>query len=224
MDKFSSAVASNVAAMSKIRYPDMDKFSSLVQSLTTFSDQIREIDWEDFELTDEDIKRSNEILNSENVEEIVSKELSESKESNKISLSVKSIILFLYHFMLFLAAFTQVAQYAENTVIPIVQSYIHHEQEGTFQSEKAAVKWINDELKKDVSSQITKNFRIVAKNDLVVREGKARDSRIAGKLNTGHVVQIVKKRKKWSYVIYSNYEDEQIVEGWVFTRYLRQIK
>ena len=220
MSKFTGIAA----AMGKINYPDADKIASLIQSLTIFSDKIERIDWKSFELTDEDVRLSNEILDSEKAEDIVSKELSENKEPNKISKSVKSVILFIYHFMLFLAATTQVAQYVENTVIPIVKSYTRHEQENVFQSDKVAVKWINDELKKDVSNQITKNFRIVVKNNLVVREGKSSNSRITGQLNAGHVVQIIEKRRNWSYVIYSNYMDGQVTEGWVLTRYLRQIK
>src|SRR5690625_2884153 len=218
MTKFASATKS----ISKIGSLDMTKFASLRQSLTRFSDETGKIDWESLKLTDEDIMQYKEILENENAEAIASNELSENKVFNKVSKSIKSVILFTYHFIIFLAAFTQVAQYVENTVIPIVQSY--HEQEEFFQSEKAAIKWINDELKKNVSSQITKNFRIVAKNDLVVRKSKTKDSRINGKLNIGNVVQIVEKRKNWSYVIYSNHEDGQVVEGWVFTRYLRQIR
>ncbi|MDY0409034.1 SH3 domain-containing protein [Paracerasibacillus soli] len=135
-----------------------------------------------------------------------------------------SIIIFIYYFIDFLNSLTQVAQYVEETVIPVVQSYTYHEEEGIFQSEKTSVKWIKDELKKDVSNQITNNFRVVSKNNLVVREGKSKDSRISGTLNAGYVVQIVEKRKNWTYVIYSDYENQQIVEGWVFTRYLEQIK
>ncbi|WP_176555867.1 SH3 domain-containing protein [Virgibacillus ndiopensis] len=202
----------------------MDKIASLGETLAIFSDKIGEIDWRNYELTNKDIEQAHDLLENENAEEIVNKELSVNKDPNKLSKPIKSFLICIYRLIMFLASLVTVEEFTENKVIPVIQSYIHHEQEGTFQSERAGIKWVNDELKKDVSSQITNNFRIVTKKNLIVREAKRKDSRIAGKLNTGYVVQILEKKKNWSYVLYSNYQNDEVIEGWAFTRYLKQIK
>ena len=53
---------------------------------------------------------------------------------------------------------------------------------------------------------------------------QTKNSRKDGTLTFGDVVQIIEKRKNWSYVVYSSFEDEKVIEGTVFTRYLKQIK
>src|SRR5699024_9303688 len=217
----------DIEAIIKSGFPDIDKITSLGQSLAMFSDRIVEIDWRDFELTDEGIEQAHDILKGENAEEKINKEFSENKEPRKISETIKSLIYYVWvvlQVLCNLASCEQVAEYMADRVIPVVQSYTQHEHEGLFKSENDALKWIKEELKKDVSSQITKNYRKVVEDGLIVREGKTKDSRINGKLNTGNVVQIIEKRRNWSYVFYSNYEDGEVIEGWVFTRYLKQIK
>ena len=228
-------ITNSIEAMGKIKMPDfeaiinnglpdMDKIISLGQTLATFSDKIAEIDWTNYELTNQDIEQARDILEDENAAKKIYKELREEKELNKMSKPIRCVLIFIYRLIMFLAAIAQVAVYTEDRVIPVMQSYIHYEQEGMFQSKIAGINWMNDELKKDVSSQIINNFRIVAKDNLIVREGKRKDSRIAGKLDTGYVVQILEKKKNWSYVLYSNYESDEVIEGWTFTRYLKQIK
>jgi len=217
-------MVSAVEAINKRTLLGIGKITSLGETLATFSDKIAEIDWANYKLTNKDLEQAHDILENENAEEIVNEELSKNKDPNKISKPIKSVLIFIYRLIMFLAAFAQVVEFTEDRVIPVMQSYIHNEQEGTFQSERAGIKWINDELKKDASRQIVNNFRIVTKESLIVREGKRKDSRIAGKLATGYVVQILEKKKNWSYVLYSDYENKEVIEGWTFTRYLKQIK
>lgn len=115
--------------------------------------------------------------------------------------------------------------FIKDVVIPsAVQTFKDHVQLGDFPSEKAGIKWLNDELKKDVSEQITKNFRIVTKADLPVYELQTRRSKTVATLNTGYVVQISQKNRNWSYVIYTDHESGEHIEGWVFTTCLKQIK
>src|SRR5699024_3123410 len=203
-------------------FSNIDKITSLGNTIANFSDQIAKIDWTDFGLTNEDIKDINDVLESETAEEQIVEELS--KNPKKISKAIMGVVWFIYFLMQFLSNTADVIKFTEDRVIPVMESYMDYERKGTFQSKNSGIKWINNELKKDVSSQITNKFRIVTKEELVIREGKTKDSRIAGKLDAGYVVQILEKKKNWSYVFYSNYEDNEVVEGWTSTRYLKQIK
>ena len=197
--------------------------ASLLQTLDRYSEQIAQIDWESIELTDEDIEQARKTLEENKAEEKIHEGFSENKDPSKIKKSVKVIIKVVYHTVIFLSALVSVFEYVEDRVIPVVQSY--QAQKDMFQSEKAGIKWLNDELnKKDVSEQIIKKFRIVSKNGLPVYELKTKNSRTTGVLNVGYVVQISQKDRNWSYVIYTDHETGEYIEGWVFTRYLKQIK
>jgi len=124
----------------------------------------------------------------------------------------------------FLSGLATIANHTETKVIPVTKTFYHYIEEGVFNSDREAINWLNDELKENTSQQLSKNFRIVTKNDLIVRERKTINAKIKGQLNHGDIVQIIEKKRNWTYVHFSNYEDSKIVEGWVFTRYLKQIR
>lgn len=50
-----------------------------------------------------------------------------------------------------------------------------------------------------------------------------KDSRIAGTLDTGYVVQIIEKKRNWTYVLYSDPSEGVVIEGWTNTKYLKKI-
>ena len=188
--------------------------------LDNYSEIISEIDWQNFNPTEINIKQAYTVLEDEHVEEKISKELNNIKNGKGIIAYLSSIMVTIYLIIGFCSDFITVIEYTEQTVYPAIQSLSDH----VFDSDKIAIKWLNNELKQDVPTQLTNNFRIVTKDDLVVREGKKVDSRIKGKLNSKDVVQIIEKKRNWTYISYSNYEDNEYVEGWVFTKYLKQIK
>ncbi len=123
-----------------------------------------------------------------------------------------------------LANIVMVTEFTEERITQVTAYYEEHIAEDISKSDRESINWLNNELKKDASQQITQNFRIVTKNDLVVRRGKGIDTKIQGQLNHGDVVQIIEKKKNWTYISFSNYQDGESIEGWVFTRYLKQIK
>ncbi|MGY0694071.1 SH3 domain-containing protein [Virgibacillus sp. FSP13] len=217
-----SQLSSVRSLMSSIDIGQVASFGKLYHAIP---ESLVRIDWANFKVTDEDIKQAHSLLENNNIEEEVLKEVSVHKDPNKISQKVKIVFIFIFvYFIPALNSIIQTAEYTEDILIPKVQSFIEHQQEGLFPSKNASIKWLNKELKKDVSEQITKNFRIVIKDDLVAYKQKTKDSRKVGTLKVGYVVQIIEKRKNWSYVVYSSFEDNQVIEGWVFTRYLKQIK
>ena len=207
--------------LGKINVPDFDKIYSISDTFSNFPDLFSNIDWESFEITEDDIKEANDILKSDNPEEEVTKEINQKKG---LPTSIKTIVIYIVLIIRLLADIVTVAEFAEERIPQIMDYYEEHIAEDTSKSDRESINWLNDELKKNVSQQITQNFRIVTKDDLAVRTGKGMDTRIKGQLNHGDVVQILEKKKNWTYVSFSNYKNEEVIEGWVFTRYLKQIK
>lgn len=80
------------------------------------------------------------------------------------------------------------------------------------------------ELRRVLSKDDLKSFRIVTKNELIVRDGKKLNTKINGKLNKSDVIQIVEKERNRTYIIFYNKENDEVIKGWVSTRYLKKIK
>jgi len=165
-----------------------------------------------------------DLLESSNIHEKTLKEFDTKKDSNKIGKVFKALIIFIYRSIFLIAALAQTTEFVETKVYPTMQEYLYNQQEKAYQSEKEALAWINKEIKKETSTQLIKNFRIVSKEGLIVREGKRKDSRMVGQLDVGYIVQILEKRKNWTYILYSDYESNEVIEGWVYTRYLKKIE
>lgn len=68
------------------------------------------------------------------------------------------------------------------------------------------------------------DYRIVKADVLNVREGKSRSSKTISSLTFGEVVEIIRKEKNWCLIKRYNPEGETYIQGWVFTRYLAQIR
>lgn len=212
--------------MSELNLPNLDKIISIRKALIDYPDIIYDIDWESFELTPESIEQANVIFESENSAEIVSQEISKEKDGKSIKESVKLILSYTCTIISFLMWFFGVSpiDIVNVTVSIIAEKYQHYVEHDEFNSVKESLKWLNNEIKEDVSKEDLKNLRIITKNNLIAREENRVASGISAKLNSGDVVQIIDKKKNWTYVLLSNYEDDEIKEGWVFTRYLKKIK
>jgi len=68
------------------------------------------------------------------------------------------------------------------------------------------------------------HYRIVNVDRLNIRDGRSRKTEVISHLNFSDVVQIVKKEKNWTLIKKYNEEQETVIQGWVFTRYLTPIK
>jgi hypothetical protein len=88
-------------------------------------------------------------------------------------------------------------------------------------------------LKKQVTREVIKyipnpkeriQYRIVNVDRLNIREGQSRKTEIISHLSFADVVQIIKKKKNWALIQKYNEEQETVIQGWVFTRYLTPIK
>ena len=59
---------------------------------------------------------------------------------------------------------------------------------------------------------------------LNARKEKSTKSKIISHLSFGEVVEIIQKDKNWCLVRKYDNDNEIIIQGWVFTRYLSRIK
>ena len=75
----------------------------------------------------------------------------------------------------------------------------------------------------EVKQQVLNQYRYVSTNSLVVRKDKSVGSKAIYTLEFGQVVRLVYKNKNWSLIEYVD-EDDNIIKGWVFTRYISKFK
>jgi hypothetical protein len=90
---------------------------------------------------------------------------------------------------------------------------------------KQLQKQINQKVVENVENKdLLKVFRIVVAVDLNVREKKTIHSKVISVLPLGAVVKIAKKDNNWSLITWRDNENNLIVQGWVFSRYLRKFQ
>ena len=75
-----------------------------------------------------------------------------------------------------------------------------------------------------LDKNILNDYRIITARALNVRAKNKRNSRIIGKFYIGNVVKVIKKKKNWTLIEWKNNDDEILIQGWVFSRYLKRIK
>lgn len=114
------------------------------------------VDWDRFEPTDEDLKKAQEILWSENIEVVVSKGLSEKQAEKELSNSFKMVLLvsvLLYYTLEFISNVSTMAfrECTHHKIIPVVESVMNVEQSNKLNTEKQTLKQLNEELKKKCS-------------------------------------------------------------------------
>lgn len=68
-----------------------------------------------------------------------------------------------------------------------------------------------------------KKYRFVHADYLLVREGNTTKAKVIGKIYFGQLVEIVYKNKNWTFIRWEDRE-EDVHEGWVFTRYLKRFR
>jgi len=75
---------------------------------------------------------------------------------------------------------------------------------------------------KDVRDEFMKIYGYVSTDKLIMRQTNKVKSRALYTLEFGQVVRIIHKDRNWSLVEYES--DEDIIQGWVFTRYISKFK
>lgn len=75
---------------------------------------------------------------------------------------------------------------------------------------------------KDVRDEFMKIYGYVSTDKLIMRQTNKVKSRALHTLEFGQVVRIIYKDRSWTLVEYEG--DEDIIQGWVFTRYISKFK
>ncbi|KPA12105.1 SH3, type 3 domain protein [Candidatus Magnetomorum sp. HK-1] len=84
-----------------------------------------------------------------------------------------------------------------------------------------SIKMIADQVD---NISLINTFRIVTANTLNVRKNNLNKSQKIGVLYFGDIVEVLTNKRKWSLVRYCNKESDILLQGWVFSRYLKAIK
>ncbi len=187
------------------------------------------IDWGNFEPTDDDVEKAQKILNSEDIEVAISKSFNEKKKDEDLGNSFKIVLLvliLLYYTMIFISdtATITVKECTHNKIAPAVDSAMNAQQKDKEKTEKQMISELNEELVKIIPAEITSLFMIVTKNDVTVHQNMTINSKILGTLDFTNVVQFIEEKEDWTHILYDSPRDAKILEGWVLTKYLKEIK
>lgn len=204
----------------------IDNMSSFDISILT--EKLNEMKFEEIDVdNDGTVNFRNELYSREEVQEIVNKAINDSgllfqQESENIDTLISEIqrnrqplyqqilINLLCGVILFLAT-------------PILQSVQESVSSIMIENKIKIVKLIKSEyqsLKLQVSEK--NRYRLVKTESMVVRITNKKNSQSVGEVYFGTVVKVLYKNKNWSLIEYEN-ENEQIVTGWVYTRYLEKL-
>ena len=126
-------------------------------------------------------------------------------------------MLIMYMIMSFAIPITN--NIAANLLTPIVQSYI----DDFMRSDTDKIRDIQKAPIQILSTKIhTDNLRFITGNNVNVRSDPSKKSDRLDQLMLGKIVEVVSKEKNWIEISYK--QDENIIQGWVFTRYTKKFK
>lgn len=87
---------------------------------------------------------------------------------------------------------------------------------------KEKINHINDNILISTRSIKVDNVRFISGNNVYLRKSSSVDSNVLDTTKSGQVVTVISKRKNWIEVEYKN-ENDEIMHGWVFTRYTKKL-
>lgn len=231
MIKETVANLSNSLAIDSLPFENIQKIANTVQEMAltipNFTELISTIDWDEIDFTENDVKEAREIINQEDIEHAIYKELNKSKDTsqptNSISVIITlfTIINFFINGVLYVDLFLDLAN---NEIIPAVESISSSKQKKKLISMKQKIKHIHKSLKKKVPIYIWSSLGIVIKKGLSVYEKKRLDSTKKGKLDAPVVVKIITQNRNWIYISLEDSAGNSILEGWTLTRYIKKLK
>lgn len=119
-----------------IHVPNFDKIYSIGDTLSNFSDLFSNIDSEAFEITEDDIKEVNDILESEYPEEEVTKEINQNKE---IPDSIKTMVLYIFRTIEILFYLVVITEFTEERMTQVDAYYDEYIAADTSKSDREAI-------------------------------------------------------------------------------------
>lgn len=107
-------------------------------------------------------------------------------------------------------------------LFPWVQPLIDSSQSITHEAPTHILNKVEYKFKDSFSDNAYDSYRIVKKDNLEIREYDRVNSKILGYVHFAEPVSVVTKNRNWTKI--KIIIDDEIIEGWVFTRYLKKIE
>ncbi|MCC5909494.1 MAG: SH3 domain-containing protein [Clostridiaceae bacterium] len=133
-------------------------------------------------------------------------------------------------FIIYVAVIEFAIPYAANYVVDEVSSAINNVR---IHNEETEVRTINKEIKQQVNitinihtencavkKEVYNKYRFVTIEELPVRNNKRMEAAVIYKLHQGNIVNILYKNKNWTLIEYVDMDNDEIIKGWVLTRYI----
>ncbi|WP_368901923.1 hypothetical protein [Oceanobacillus oncorhynchi] len=104
-------------------------------------------------------------------------------------------------------------------LVPLQKEYNEFVQ----QNSRMIIKEIKEKVQGEVgNSAILNDYKIISTDEMSVRISNKKNSSSVGKVYFGQLVKVIVKKRNWSLITYEDFDGE-LIEGWVYTRYLSNI-
>lgn len=221
-------------AINPLVFENMQQVANTVQemalSIPNFSELITTIDWDTTDLTEEDVKEAQEILTQEDIDLVISQELSKHKEITQLS-NPMLIIIRMFTFLLIFINRVEDANLAievvNHAMIPTIETAARSKYpklQNKITPMKDIINKFHNMLKENLPLYILSPLGIVIKKGLKVHEKKRLDSPRKGSLDALVVIKIIKQDRNWIYISLEDSVGNSILKGWTLTRYIKKVK
>ena len=111
-------------------------------------------------------------------------------------------------------------------IMVFVTPHLENMQKRIFSKNKATVtKLIEREVPKTIPDKDSLYYlRFVTADVLHVRSRNYQRSDLIGKLYFGSVVRVIQKNKNWTLIEWKDQDNDLVIQGWVFSRYLKKFR
>ena len=132
----------------------------------------------------------------------------------KIPLQVQMIIIFIFMQIIL----PHINNISANLITPYVNEYLL----SSHATDKNKIKEI---CKINLDNPVLEmnKLRFITRNNVILRSGPSTKAEIIDELCLGQVITVLSKKRNWIEVQYI-YQDNEILHGWVFTRYTARFK
>ena len=162
---------------------------------------IEKFDKNDRENTFTDVKEIINISQKDNAEQLIYNKFNEIKKEHPLVAGAIFQIFWIIISLVIGAFFTQ------NSNNYYIQNYTINN---------------NISIQKDEQLDFIDNARYVIAEKLNVRSGPGKNYEIINTLKYGNVVKVQSKVKYWTEILYKDIENDILIKGWVYTRYLEK--
>ena len=162
-----------------------------------------------------------DIDNVSNDFEKAAKYLYNTPDSNsffQIFSKLPNLIKTLFLFLILNVFLSQINSISANLLTPMVESYLMINK----LSSREKINSIK-RLPLTIDKVDTQSLRFITGNNVLLRKSHSRKSEIIDEMTLGQVVTVLSKKRNWIEIKYE-YDDGEVLQGWVFTRYTAKFK